>query len=92
MAHLALRGWVKPDTDTGLSQYILQQDGTNGKVWLLRYQDGRLETFLGGTGTFSTGTIALNSWTHVAVTYDGTTVRLFLNGVLDGASNDRNEF
>jgi hypothetical protein len=78
-------GWVRPDTDTGVSQYILQQDGTNGKVWLLRYQDGRLETFLGGTGTFSTGTIPLNTWTHIAVTYDGTTVRLFLNGVQDGS-------
>ncbi|WP_164821449.1 LamG domain-containing protein [Paenibacillus koleovorans] len=76
--------WVRPDTDTGASQYILQQAGTNGKVWLVRYLDGRLETFLGGVGTFSTGTIPLNAWTHVAVTYDGSMLRLYLNGVLDG--------
>lgn len=77
--------WVKLNADTGISNYIIQQDGTNGKIWLNRYTDGRLETFLGGTATFSTGTIPVGVWTHVGVTYDGSMVRLFLNGELDGS-------
>lgn len=76
--------WVKLDAASG-SQYIIQQDGTNGKIWLNRYSDGRLETFLGGVGTFSTGTIPVGTWTHVGITYDGATLRLFLNGVQDGS-------
>ena len=33
----------------------------------------------------TTATVPLNTWTHIAATYDGTTIRVFINGVL-GAS------
>ena len=29
---------------------------------------------------YGTATLALNTWSHLATTYDGTTLRLFLNG------------
>lgn len=74
--------WVKLDAASG-SQYIIQQDGTNGRIWLCRYSDGRLETFIGNTATYSTSTIPVGVWTHVGVTYDGTNVRLYVNGVLE---------
>ncbi|MBI1798439.1 MAG: LamG domain-containing protein [Candidatus Eisenbacteria bacterium] len=32
---------------------------------------------------FSTQPVSLNRWSHVAATYDGTVVRLWINGVLD---------
>jgi hypothetical protein len=39
----------------------------------------------GGGTLFSTNDIPLNAWTHVALTYDGSTRRMFLNGVLEAS-------
>ena len=35
-----------------------------------------------------TGTVPLNTWTHIAATFDGTTLNTYINGVLDGTSTD----
>jgi hypothetical protein len=78
--------WVKMDTISGNAEFILQQDGTNGRIWLCRTTGGNLETYIGNSPLVSTGTIPLSTWTHVAVSYDGTTARLYLNGVLDGSA------
>ncbi|HEY5232223.1 MAG TPA: S8 family serine peptidase [Verrucomicrobiae bacterium] len=33
---------------------------------------------------YSTSTIPLNQWTHLAATYDGTSLKIFVNGILEG--------
>lgn len=39
----------------------------------------------GASAVTANNAISLNTWTHLAVSYDGTTVRLYVNGVLDNS-------
>lgn len=54
--------------------------------WWFRQESGSTPRWLyvhdGGTGAYmAAGAITKNEWTHLAVTYDGTTVRFYANGV-----------
>lgn len=44
-----------------------------------------------GTVITSTSAIALNQWHHIAVVYDGTTLRAYWNGVLQGSATNARE-
>lgn len=60
--------------------------GTDG--WNLRINlDNTLQFYFTGGGTqTSTGTIPAGAWTHVAASKIGTTLKLFINGILDGTN------
>lgn len=91
---LTLAAWVRPTSYSGFAaeaRYISKATSTNGSdhYWMLgNYEDGtalrfRLQTSSGGTATLisNTGLLPLNEWSHIAATYDGVTMKLFLNGV-----------
>lgn len=79
--------WVKLDNASGTNQIIIGQTGTNGRAWLQRtVSSGTLCSALGGSTTCSLGTFAAGSWIHAVITYDGTTVKLYLNGAADGSA------
>jgi hypothetical protein len=55
--------------------------------WSLHVENstGRIVAFLGceGAQRVSNSSAPLNAWTHVAITYDGSAIRHYLNGALD---------
>lgn len=95
---LTLAAWVRVDGTAGNSneaRFISKATGTaDGQhTWMLaNYGDGTGLRFRVMTDTTSTltlatanGTIPLNTWVHVAGTYDGSQMRLYANGVEVGS-------
>ncbi|MCB0084691.1 MAG: LamG domain-containing protein, partial [Caldilineaceae bacterium] len=79
--------WFKVDA-VGEVQYILQQsDGTGiGRTWLAVETDGVVRSFLGGSALASTTKVSADTWTHAAITYDGVTLKLYLDGMLEASA------
>lgn len=72
-----------PDGDPQDNNYTLHQSGpfNGGTLGKLRFTGGALFPF--GLPESNT-VIPINEWHHVAVTFDGTTVKFYLDGIPDG--------
>ncbi|WP_424102256.1 LamG-like jellyroll fold domain-containing protein [Moorena producens] len=64
------------DTGNTESGYALTLDGTSGVYFGLKVPDTGIEYLSSGDNT-----IKLNQWHHVAATYDGQTMRVYVDGV-----------
>ena len=88
---LTLSAWIYPRSNSTWQMIVLKPAGAGHAApyfdWSMHRQKGtgNLIGFLGcdGQQRSSTATMPLNTWTHVAVTYDGKALRHYLNGALD---------
>jgi len=78
--------WFYRESSFGLySDYVGIFNGVSAGVLLYQYSTG-FHVYINGSTVFNVTHPATNQWVHVALTRDGTTLRLFLNGVLKGSS------
>jgi hypothetical protein len=90
---VSIQAWVRPETNAGLGtivgnynypsninamQMMLRRDGANYTFWL--------DSGSGYTAVTAVGSVAINTWQHVTGTWDGTTMRIYVNGVLTNSA------
>lgn len=89
---ITLSAWVKPlDDDSSKQHYIIdRRDYTEAGYYLMYQTQGSSNVF---SFRFFDGTISsttspsLGNWYHVAATYDGSNLRMYVNGVLENSQS-----
>ena len=67
-------------TDNGQLQFLLRRDG-NAYNFIIN--DGS-----GLKNVSAPGSVSLNTWTHVAGVWDGSTLKIYINGILQGTTTN----
>jgi hypothetical protein len=91
--NITLEAWIYPTAwqPSSFQGSIINKEGPNQGYMLRCGNNGQLSFALGNGTTVpevqsATGVLTLNTWQHVAGTYDGTTLRIYRNGVQVGSS------
>ncbi len=90
-SNITVDGWFRMTQIPASGNFytLASKYGGDFRGWILRYrsdQTASFEVYRPSTGgAASSVTIPLNTWTHITGSYDGSTVKVYINGVLSGS-------
>ena len=91
---MTMEAWVMPSSGVGKRAVIFKERQgipsyalySNNAAASSGPAQGRITDTLMNTTVISGATVSANSWTHLAVTHDGTNLRIYSNGVLSATA------
>jgi hypothetical protein len=84
----SLSAWIKPSTVAPTRQGIISKRTTSGAgAYFIGLVGGAFEGYAnnGSDNAFSAGTVTAGQWAHVVFIYDGSSMKIYQNGVLVGS-------
>lgn len=90
-AAMTLMAWVYPTANGGYRTVILKEDALNLAYAIYSSSpggppEGYFHAGANERGVTAAGVLPLNTWSHLAVTYDGANLRFYVNGVQTGVT------
>jgi hypothetical protein len=91
--NLTLVAWIRPTDISGDKGIMGKSDGVDQRSYYFYLDAGKLKVKLSpsGSGAYAPTaftTLSVDTWYHVAMVYNGTDVRMYLDGVLDANGTD----
>lgn len=85
---ITISAWIKKNVDDTQMGIANKEWCNNGIGWALESQNTnkiRFATWASTASLYSTNTITGTSWNHVVATYDNSTYKIYINGILDSS-------
>jgi hypothetical protein len=85
-----IEAWLYPTVFSGYKTIMAKATTSSTNDWELMLNSTGNILFRYWTGTsqvlISTNPLVLNTWSHIAFVYDGSTIKLYINGVVNGSA------
>lgn len=83
---MTISAWIKPNA-TNANRIVDKITAGGGDGYLLDLLGGKLRMIAHGGAASSSVSISTGVFSHVAGVYDGSIIKVYVNGVLEGSSN-----